>query len=226
MGYKNIRQGFEELIAKMERKYEAGDKFEPEEISPQAMIESKLMDFPKRYRDASFDKYEFTGTAEQQRRQNNLVRSLKADRPVVMYGNNGTGKTMLAFASIREQILKGKSAKYVSLLDLIDEVKETFSTSVSPMRIVEKYVNYDYLVIDEMDKSYGSATEFLNIFRIVNGRYIAEKPTVLITNASVNDVIEIVGRSVYERIVEEGTSVSMDWASYRGKKLIKEADNG
>lgn len=227
MSYKNINQGFDELLSKMKKKYsDSEESFEPEEIAYQTIIESKIMGFPKRYRDASFDKYQLVGTPEQQQRQKKLIWFLRANKPVVMYGNNGTGKTMLAFASIREQIEQSKSASYVSLLDIIDEVKETFGTGTSALRIIDKYVGYDYLVIDEMDKSYGSATEFLNIFRIVNGRYNAEKPTVLITNASTDDVIEIVGRSAYERIVEDGTAVKMDWDSYRKPGNKKEASNG
>ena len=114
---------------------------------------------------------------------------------------------------------------FLSLISLMRSRKHS-ALELLALRIIDKYVGYDYLVIDEMDKSYGSATEFLNIFRIVNGRYNAEKPTVLITNASTDDVIEIVGRSAYERIVEDGTAVKMDWDSYRKPGNKKEASNG
>ena len=62
MSYKNINQGFDELLSKMKKKYsDSEESFEPEEIAYQTIIESKIMGFPKRYRDASFDKYQLVG---------------------------------------------------------------------------------------------------------------------------------------------------------------------
>lgn len=213
---KTTREELPQLLARLREEHRTEEKHEPIGIiTRDTIVNSEISKFPKRYQDASFEAYEFYGTVEQQERQRRLVQFLQEGKSVVMYGNNGTGKTMLAFASIRDKIVKGMSTRYVSLLDVIDEIKDTFSTGVSPLRIVEKYIGYDYLVIDEMDKSYGTPTEFINIFRILNGRYMDKKPTVLITNASKDDVISIVGRSSYERIVEDGTAVNMNWDSYR-----------
>lgn len=213
---KTTREELPQLLARLREEHRTEEKHEPIGIiTRDTIVNSEISKFPKRYQDASFEAYELYGTVEQQERQRRLVQFLQEGKSVVMYGNNGTGKTMLAFASIRDKIVKGMSTRYVSLLDVIDEIKDTFSTGVSPLRIVEKYIGYDYLVIDEMDKSYGTPTEFINIFRILNGRYMDKKPTVLITNASKDDVISIVGRSSYERIVEDGTAVNMNWDSYR-----------
>jgi DNA replication protein DnaC len=213
---KTTREELPQLLARLREEHRTEEKHEPIGIiTRDTIVNSEISKFPKRYQEASFEAYEFYGTVEQQERQRRLVQFLQEGKSVVMYGNNGTGKTMLAFASIRDKIVKGMSTRYVSLLDVIDEIKDTFSTGVSPLRIVEKYIGYDYLVIDEMDKSYGTPTEFINIFRILNGRYMDKKPTVLITNASKDDVISIVGRSSYERIVEDGTAVNMNWDSYR-----------
>jgi len=213
---KTTREELPQLLARLREEHRTDERHEPIGIiTRDTIVNSEISKFPKRYQDASFEAYEFYGTVEQQERQRRLVQFLQEGKSVVMYGNNGTGKTMLAFSSIRDKIVKGMSTRYVSLLDVIDEIKDTFSTGVSPLRIVEKYIGYDYLVIDEMDKSYGTPTEFINIFRILNGRYMDKKPTVLITNASKDDVISIVGRSSYERIVEDGTAVNMNWDSYR-----------
>nr|WP_319775988.1 ATP-binding protein [uncultured Sphaerochaeta sp.] len=214
--FKTSKEDFPQLIERLKKENKTEEKHEPIGfITREMLVDMEIAKFPKRYQEASFEAYRFYGTPEQQERQRKLVHFLEKGKSVVMYGNNGTGKTMLAFASMRDKIVKGMSTKYISLLDLIDEIKETFNTGVSTLRIIEKYIGYDYLVIDEMDKSYGTPTEFINIFRIVNGRYMEEKPIVLITNASKLDVIAIVGRSSYERIVEDGTAVLMDWDSYR-----------
>jgi DNA replication protein DnaC len=204
--------------------------FEKQEAEEQTRKQAEraneaMKQIPLRFRDASFDNYEFYGTDEQQARQHKLIESLKAARSLVLYGNNGTGKTRLAFASMKNQVLQGKTVMYATFMEIMDEVHKAFGGDSEVGRIVTKYANYDYLVVDEIDKSYGSKSELINLFRIVNQRYNDKLPTVLITNAGEKDeekdgdirfgVIKSVGRSSYERIVEDGTAVLMDWESYR-----------
>ncbi len=221
------RTDFRNFIGELKRKYQENQV--PEDGKPATVAsvpitleELRISHFPERYKDASFDGYLFYGTDAQKAAQRRLVECLRRGLPVVMYGNNGTGKTHLAYASMRNQILQGKEAVYASLTDIIDEIKQGFSENIPTARIVDKYIGYDYLVIDEMDKSYGSTTEFLNIFKIINGRYMTKRPTVLISNASKDDVMEIVGKSSFERIAEDGVVAFMDWPSYRGKEFPKE----
>lgn len=204
-----------DFLQELKEKY-SGMEIEEAETLP-TMAKIRLAEFPKRYQEASFDNYQLYGTEAQQERQRRLIQHFREQKSVILYGNNGTGKTHLAFASMRESILKGQSCKYVSLLDLIDEIKLSFSSNIT-IRVIEKYVFYDYLIIDEMDKSYGTQTDFLSIFRIMNGRYNEMRQTTLITNAGKENVIDIIGRSTYERIVEDGTAFHMDWDSFRKPK--------
>ncbi len=224
------RTDFRNMIGELKRKY-TGNGVVPEDgtdsIVPPLSItieDLRLARFPERYKDATFENYRFYGTDAQKAAQGRLVECLRRGFPVVMYGNNGTGKTHLAYAAMRNQILQGKEAVYASLTDIIDEIKQGFGNNVPTARIVDKYISYDYLVIDEMDKAYGTTTEFLNIFKIVNGRYMTKLPTVLISNASKDDVMEIVGKSSFERIGEDGIAVHMDWLSFRIRSVAKEAE--
>jgi DNA replication protein DnaC len=179
-------------------------------------IDVRLNLFPPRYRDAQFSKYELVGTEEQKSKQVKLIQYLRGMNSVIMYGNNGTGKTLLAYASMRDKIEKGYSPIYITFLDLMTIIKESYGTNgASPIRLIEEYKRCDYLVIDEIDKSYGTTNEFLILNQIVNARYSNRKPMVLISNSGTTDIIEVLGKSTFERIVEDGPAVYMDWPSYR-----------
>ena len=175
----------------------------------------KTNQFPERYRDVTFSDFEYVGTEEQKSIQKKLIWHLKNSNPVLMYGNNGTGKTMLAYASMRDLIEKGMSPLYVTLFNLMSEIKESFNSEVLTSRIMEKYLNCDSLFIDEIDKSYRTATEFFYFFNIINSRYSSNKPTVLISNAGESDIMDVVGISNYERIVEDGVAAHKNMESYR-----------
>ena len=206
---------FQSMIAGLKAKYVVEDG--EAQLVPHApsYAEIRLSKFPERYRNLTFADFRFHGTPEQMASQRKLVAFLKAGKPAVMYGNNGAGKTMLAFCAIREQLMAGRDAEYATMKDIIDLVKNCWSNGTSELRVIERYVRPDYLVIDELDKGYGSETEFLNIFAIVNRRYNDRKTTVLISNASRADVDVVVGKSVVDRIGEDGVMAPMTWDSYR-----------
>jgi DNA replication protein DnaC len=191
-------------------------------------ITGQLTAIPKRFVDSTFDNYELSEETVVATKQIKIIEALRSGGSVVLYGRNGTGKTRLAFAAMHFHIEQGKSTRYVISLELFDEIRHAFNDH-GVSRIIEKYARFDYLVIDEVDKSYGSATEVINLFRIVNERYNRLLPTFMITNAGRNDetkdgvlikgVINSIGRSPYERIVKgEGKAFEMDWDSYRRRK--------
>lgn len=184
----------------------------------QEVINKQLSAFPARFRDSTFDNYILSDNEQSRAKQVGLIKQLKSGNSVVMYGNNGTGKTHLAFASLRHQILLGKFCKYILAPELYDEVKNSFNTN-STQRVISEYSSYDYLVVDEVDKSFGSATEFISLYRIINRRYENLLPTVLITNAGKEVLVDVIGNSSFERVTEfPGGKLFMDWESHRRKR--------
>lgn len=186
----------------------------------QERIRKELARFPKRYADASFDNYLLYSDEPSRVAQQHTIDCLRSGNSLVMYGKNGTGKTRLAYSFLRDRILAGKKCKYILAPALFDEIrntyaKESYDTSVA---LVDRYARYDHLVIDELDKTFGTKAEFIGLYRIINARYDDLKPTVIMTNADDATVIDIVGRSCYERLIEyPGTAVKMEWKSFRAR---------
>lgn len=186
----------------------------------QERINGELARFPKRYADATFENYMLYSDERVAARQRHVISCLRSGNSLVMYGKNGTGKTRLAYSFLRERILAGKRCKYILAPALFDEIKNTYDKESydTSMSLIDRYARYDHLVIDELDKTFGTKAEFIGLYRIINARYDDLKPTVIMTNADEDTVIDIVGRSCYERLIEyPGTAVLMDWKSFRAR---------
>lgn len=139
---------------------------------------------------------------------------------IIACGGVGTGKTLLSCALV-DSICDNRRARIITLMDLVRELKETWKrdSEFSERDAIDYYTKLDLLVIDEIGVQFGSETERLFIFDIINGRYENVKPTVLLSNLSIEMVKEIVGERVIDRLRDDGGQlVVFDWDSARGKK--------
>lgn len=167
-----------------------------------------LRSIPPRYKEATFSNFE--GHKEK-------VEFLKQGKSVVLCGGNGTGKTHLGFASCRYFAEKGLKSKYVLAYKFFEAVKNSFANN-NTASVLSEFANYGYLVVDEIDKAYGSQLEFIHLYHLVNERYNFMRPTILITNAKKEGLMELLGASVLDRIASEGAIIEMAGENYRQKK--------
>lgn len=84
----------------------------------------------------------------------------------------------------------------------------------------------DLLILDEVGVQFGSDTERLLLFDILNERYERRRPTILMSNLALDDAEEggrvvpgiksYLGERVFDRLREDGgQSVVFDWPSHR-----------
>lgn len=136
---------------------------------------------------------------------------------VIIIGGVGTGKTMLCSAMLN-RLRTRRTYRIVKLIDLVRSLKETWSRdSTSTERgIIEFYSNLDLLVIDEIGMQFGSDTEKMFIFDVIDGRYENMKPTVIISNLEMAGVTEIIGERAVDRLRDGGGQLlTFDWESAR-----------
>jgi DNA replication protein DnaC len=183
------------------------DKREQEkyERKQQGLAQERLRQIPKRYKDSTFDNFQGN---------DKLVEYMKTGKSAIICGSNGTGKTHIAFASLRYQIEQGRDAHYILAADYFDQIKTSFADG-SSASILRRYANYDYLIIDEMDKAYGTQTEFVYLYRMINERYNEMLHTVVITNANMQNAISVIGASVFDRIAGDGKVIELTGESRR-----------
>lgn len=165
----------------------------------------------------------------------------KLGTSLILCGNTGAGKTHLACAiashiienvkftkekynyqrNISEKIELRAKVKFIEVFKLIRAVKQTYSknSEKNEQDIIDSFVAYDFLILDEVGVQFGSDTEKNIMFEVINERYLNLKPTILISNLSPSDLGGFVGDRVIDRMKENGGKVLVfDWKSYRETK--------
>lgn len=164
---------------------------------------------PPRYRSATYETYQ--GGEE-------IKNFLRQGKPCILHGGNGTGKTHLAWATVRHLQSVGLSCRYIIAANFFDDVRQSFRDD-SIVKQHEDLKQVQYLVIDEVDKRYGSPTEFNALFRLINHRYEWLRPTMLIGNQGGDKLQETLGPSVIDRIREDGKIIEITGRSARQGRI-------
>mgnify|MGYP003396866396 CR=1 FL=1 len=138
---------------------------------------------------------------------------------LLFYGKPGTGKTHLAVGIALEFIENNLSVIYTRAGAIVREVKESWGRKATQTesQIYEKYARPDLLIIDEIGRQFGTDTERMILFEVINARYEQRKPVLAVTNLDGANLAECLGAATLDRLRECGTSVCFDWESMRPK---------
>lgn len=143
---------------------------------------------------------------------------LKTGRSLILCGGVGAGKTHLAVGIAHRVIAMNWVAVFTSVLGAIRTVKDTYAkgSQLTEAQAVENLTKPDLLILDEVGVQFGSDTEKMILFEIINGRYERLRPTIVISNLAKDALAEYLGERVIDRLREGGgRMVIFDWPSYR-----------
>ena len=179
---------------------------------------------PPRFRGKSFDDYQPVSKASQKNKNvlvayaNNFLEHFKAGRSLILCGGMGTGKTMLVCAlaqQIRTELRK--NVIYTTAYHLVREVKDTYGNpGQREDEVISKYAFPDLLIIDEVGVQFGSDSESLIMFEVLNSRYENMLPSIVISNVDLSELGRYLGDRGIDRLKENGGGVLVfDWESYR-----------
>ena len=187
------------------------------------------VDFPERHR-AQTELVGDEWTATYQKAQ----QTANACGIVALIGGRGTGKTQMAWQIAKNvrlnDVVKNttengfskqicRPAIYRTAMDIFLELRSTYAASSKKTEwdLMKEYENAALLVIDEINVSTGSTFEDLKITAIMDKRYQRLRPTVLIGNVDLQQFSDRMGKSIVNRIEEDGIILSCNWQSYRTK---------
>lgn len=145
---------------------------------------------------------------------------------LVFCGKPGTGKTHLACAIANKVIQAGRAAVFATVIQAIRSVKETYRKDAeeTEQQAINALISPDLLILDEVGVQFGTETEKMIMFEILNGRYENMRPTIVLSNLAQSELGDYLGARVVDRLQEGGgVVVAFDWDSYR-TRVHKDAE--
>ena len=137
---------------------------------------------------------------------------------LIFAGKPGTGKTHLACAAITQVIAAGYTGRYTRAFELIEAIRATWrrDSRKTEREIIEEFTQVDLLVLDEVGVQYGSESETVELFKVLDTRYLDVKPSIVITNVGRDELQQYLGARAFDRLKENGGRlVLFDWDSFR-----------
>lgn len=167
----------------------------------------------------TFDDYICTNEGQTKAKNDCMryVENFPTDKSLIMVGGVGTGKTLLASA-ILDALVDKYDCGIIKTIDLVRRLKATWNKDSDQTEedVLNRFIDSDLLIIDEVGSQFGSDTEKLFIFDIIDGRYQDMKPTILISNLDIDGIKDAIGERCVDRLREGGGSmIAFDWSSSR-----------
>lgn len=140
---------------------------------------------------------------------------------VILRGNNGVGKSMLAKNVAHQALVQGFTVRFTTAGEMLGELAAMDSDAALRRRL-RHYVNPDLLVIDEIGYlSYSNRHADL-LFELINRRY-ESKSTIVTTNKAFADWGEVFPNaacvvSLVDRLVHHSEVIGIEGESYRLKE--------
>lgn len=136
---------------------------------------------------------------------------------LALAGTMGTGKTLMA-CEFAESLIKklSMSVRYISAQGIVSEIQSCYGQEgKNEESEIAKFVQYDILIIDEVDAKRTTESANLLFNEVINRRYAENKPVIIITNQAMEGLAQFVGDRVADRLHENAFICSFNWASAR-----------
>ena len=143
---------------------------------------------------------------------------IEESRPIIAFGNPGTGKTHIALGIAYEACSKGYKTRFYTAAQLITDLSEA-SQQGSLSKLHSKLMKLDLLVIDELSYLTFSRSSAELLFQAISNRY--ELGSVLITtNLPFSRWTELFGdetltAALVDRLAHKAIILNMNGNSYR-----------
>lgn len=172
-------------------------------------------------REKTFEAYTATEEWQKAIKTGAMAYANKPDGWFLMCGQSGSGKTHLCTAVCRHRILAGEEVRYMPWRDKVAEIKALSLDNERRAEILNGYKTAQILYIDDLYKAGKAADGTSNptgadvglAFEIINYRYINHLPTIVSTEKTPQELVEIdeaTGSRIIEMAGEHVYSIARD----------------
>lgn len=138
---------------------------------------------------------------------------------VHLCGRTGLGKTHLSLAIANVVTQKGYSVIYVSAPNMLRRLEKEHFSRDNDETSEEFYLDCDLLIIDDLGTEFKTSFSESALYSIINARLLSEKPIIINSNLSVEELDEKYGERIASRIG------SYDLVTFRGNDVRQLKDN-
>lgn len=141
---------------------------------------------------------------------------------IIYSGGVGVGKTHLAIAVLRELTIKEKiSGKFITLERWFSKIKGAMDYSeMTQEDLISPLEEREFVVLDELAVDYISNWEEKTLRRVIDYRVKNNKPMILTTNDSVEEIKTSLGPRLYSRLRGKTGAIEMKGPDMRSEKKV------
>jgi DNA replication protein DnaC len=182
-----------------------------------------------RFKDATFDTFQTFNSGQEHAKTvcRSFVENLEPKTGGLwLVGPPGTGKTHLGSAMVNYVIRERKAwASIYSAREIVRMLRATWGNkdrtrgwdgrATTEEDLIDDLSAQDLLVLDEVGAAFGSDSELVQLFDVLDLRYRKELPTVLLSNLPVGELKSALGDRAYDRLREGAVLLPCKWESHR-----------
>lgn len=227
--YDDVYSGCEDCRKEIsEKKRKETERFENEQRNMRWLAKIGDAGIPERFKQRTLESYVVNlDNSKQQKIFNfckdyaaNFQQIRKTGQSFMMLGTVGTGKTHLSIGVALEVMRNGNSAVFSSASKIFRAIKDTYhkGSHQKESEVMAIYTQCDLLIIDEVGVQRGSDFEKETFFDVINERYENMRPTIILSNLTIEEIKVFLGERVFDRLRENGgKAFLLDWPSYRAE---------
>ena len=119
---------------------------------------------------------------------------------LLLFGSTGLGKTHLSLAIANEVIKKGYGVIYGPASHLLNQISQEHFKNNSEDTKLQHLLNCDLLILDDLGSEFNNSFITSVIYDVINTRILANKPTIINTNLSFEEIESRYSERVLSRI--------------------------
>ena len=148
----------------------------------------------------------------------NLLKEKFEQKGIIgLYGSRGGGKTQACAVITAMNASNGRKGLYSKASKIFLKIRDAQSTGAL-MKTFDEFSSPHLLIIDAFQIRANTEFEYRTLVSIIDDRYDAMKPTIIVSNDSPKVFLEALGDDISSRMQEGGAMIFFNSTSFRGAK--------